>query len=111
MGWLCNFLFTAATNNDDNVNDSAKFSCEFLIGARNANESIRHGLFPLQLPALSLNSQGLQAKKKCITAASAKHDTLSFLFASTKIRDDTSMRCWSDARHYYKNLKLLFKPK
>ena len=57
------FLFTAATNNDDNVNDSAKFSCEFLIGARNANESIRHGLFPLQLPALSLNSQGLQAKK------------------------------------------------
>ena len=40
--------------------------------------------------------------------ASAKHDTLSFLFASTKIRDDTSMRCQSDARHYYKNLKLLF---
>ena len=31
-----------------------------------------------------------------------------FLFASTKIRDDTSMRCQSDARHYYKNLKLLF---
>ena len=48
------FLFTAATNNDDNVNDSAKFSCEFLIGARNANESIRHGLFPPACKGLQL---------------------------------------------------------
>ena len=69
------FLFTAATNNDDNVNDSAKFSCEFLIGARNANESIRHGLFPLQT-----SSTPLAKKKMHVTAASAETNMTHYHF-------------------------------